>query len=198
MPLPPSILALGVDPATHTGIALVSLDTHTGQAELLGVWAVYGEGQRAWCGRALAALLDVAERVRLAGAADRTLPTWYERPAPARPGEAVWDPSPMAMRAGAILMAAQVAGLRVGYEAVTNSQWTSGARVRPGKLGDGSHRIQEAAARIEGATTELYSLDHCRIDCAEAALIALARARIEIERLTDGQQLPLASSRRIG
>lgn len=194
MPIPPTILALGVDPATHTGIALVSLDTHTGETELVGVWAVYGEGQRAWCGRALAALLDVAERVRLAGAADRTLPAWYERPAPARPGEAAWDPCPMAMRAGAVLMAAQVAGLRVMYEPVMTSRWTALARVPAGKQGDGSHRIEEATARIALSGAELEALDHCRVDCAEAALIALACARAEAERLLGGRQIPLAAS----
>ena len=194
MTLPPAILALGVDPATHSGIALVSLDTRTGEAELVRAWAVYGEGQRAWCGRALAALLDAADRVKAAGAADRPLPAWYERPAPARPGEPAWDPCPMAMRSGAILMAAQVAGLRVRYEAVFTSQWTAGARVPAGKSGDGSHRIEEAAARIELAGAELEALDHCRVDAAEAALIALACARAEAERLMGGQQLPLASS----
>lgn len=194
MATPSTIFALGVDPATHTGIALVRLDLRTGEAELVGVWAVYGEGQRAWCGRALAALLDVAQRAQAAGIGDRALPAWYERPAPARPGEAAWDPCPMAMRSGAILMAAQVAGLRVAYQPTTASQWTALARVRAGKQGDGSHRIEEAAARIELAGAELAVLDHCRVDCAEAALIALACARAEAERLMGGKQLPLASS----
>jgi hypothetical protein len=190
----PTLLALGVDPATHSGIALVSLDARTGEAELVGVWAVYGEGQRAWCGRAFAALLDAADRVRNLTPPHGILPAWYERPAPARPGEVVWDPCPMAMRAGAILMAAQVAGLRVAYQPVSTSQWTALARVPPGKRGDGSHRIEEAAARIELAGAELAVLDHCRVDCAEAALIALACARAEAERLMGGKQLPLASS----
>ena len=191
----PTLLALGVDPATHSGLALVSLDTRTGEAALVGVWAVYGEGQRAWCGRAFAALLDAADRVRDLTPPDYgSLPAWYERPAPARPGEVVWDPCPMAMRAGAILMAAQVAGLRVAYQPVSTSQWTAGARVRAGKQGDGSHRIEEAAARIELAGAELAALDHCRVDCAEAALIALACARAEAERRMGGRQIPLASS----
>ena len=55
-------------------------------------------------------------------------------------------------------------------------------------------RIEEAAARIELAGAELEALDHCRVDAAEAALIALACARAEAERLMGGQQLPLASS----
>jgi hypothetical protein len=194
MATPATIFALGIDPATHTGIALVRLDVRTGEAELVGVWAVYGDGQRAWCGRALAALLDVAQRAQAAGIGDRALPAWYERPAPARPGEVAWDPCPMAMRAGAVLMAAQVAGLRVAYQPVSTSQWTALTRVPPGKRGDGSHRIEEAAARIELAGADLAALDHCRVDCAEAALIALACARAEAERLMGGKQIPLAAT----
>jgi hypothetical protein len=66
--------------------------------------------------------------------------------------------------------------------------------VPPGKRGDGSHRIEEAAARIELAGAELAALDHCRVDCAEAALIALACARAEAERAMGGKQIPLAAT----
>ncbi len=189
MTTPATILALGVDPATHTGIALVSLDTRTGEAVLVGVWAVYGEGWRAWCARAMEAALDAARKTD-----GRLVVGWHERPAPARPGDQAWNPCPMAERAGAILMAFQVAGVQGVWAPVNASRWTALARVPAGKSGDGTHRIEEAAARIEFAGAELAALDHCRVDCAEAALIALACARAEAERLMGGRQLPLASS----
>ena len=182
-----SILAIGIDPATHTGIALVRLDTESGEAELMGVWAVYGESWRNWCGRAMAAAFDVA---RLAG--DKPIPGWWERPRPG--GDDGWDPVPMATRAGAILMALQVAGVLAVVKPINVSQWTAAARVPAGKQGDGSHRITEAAARIAFAGAELESLQHCRVDCAEAALIALACARSCAAAMAGGRQMPLASA----
>lgn len=182
-----SILAIGIDPATHTGIALVRVDTETGEAQLVGVWAVYGESWRAWCGRAMASAFDVA---RLAG--DKPIPGWWERPRPG--GDDGWDPVPMATRAGAILMALQVAGVLTVVKPINVSQWTAAARVPAGKFGDGSHRITEAAARIAFAGAELEALDHCRIDCAEAALIALACARSCAAAMAGGRQMPLASA----
>lgn len=176
-----SVLAIGIDPATHTGLALVRLDTATGEAELVGAWAVYGESWRAWCGRAMASAFDVA---RLAG--DKPIPGWWERPRPG--GDDGWDPVPMATRAGAILMALQVAGVLAVVKPVNVSQWTAVARVPCGKIGDGSHRIEEAATRIQCAGAELEALDHCRIDCAEAALIALACARSCAAAMAAGQQ----------
>lgn len=189
MTLPSSILAIGIDPATHSGVALVRLVTRTGEAELIGLWAIYGDGWRAWCARAMEAALDAARKTD-----GRPVVGWHERPAPARPGDQAWNPCPMAERAGAILMAFQVAGVQGVWAPVNASRWTALARVPAGKSGDGTHRIEEAAARIEFAGAELEALDHCRVDAAEAALIALACARAEAERLSAGQQLPLASS----
>ena len=183
-----SVLAIGIDPATHTGIALVRLDTETGEAELVGVWAVYGESWRAWCGRAMASAFDVA---RLVG--DKPVPGWWERPRPG--GDDGWDPVPMATRAGAILMALQVAGVLAVVKPVNVSQWTAVARVPCGKIGDGSHRIEEAATRIQCAGAELAALEHCRIDCAEAALIALACARACAAAMAGGKQTSLLPAR---
>lgn len=186
MAMPAHVLAIGIDPATHSGIALVRLDTATGAAEMLGAWAVYGEGWRAWCQRAMAAGLSIS---RLTG--DEIVVGWYERPAPARAGEVGWDPVPMALRAGAILMALQVAGVLSAVKPVNVSQWTAVARVPTGKSGDGAHRVEEAAARIVCAGAELAALDHCRVDVAEAALIALACARTRAAWLAGGQQVAL-------
>lgn len=187
--MPAHVLAIGIDPATHSGIALIRLDTATGAAELLGAWAVYGEGWRAWCKRAMAAALEIA---RLTG--DEIVVGWYERPAPARAGEVGWDPVPMAVRSGAILMALQVAGVLSVFKPVNVSQWTAVARVQAGKQGDGRHRIEEASARIACAGAELAALDHCRVDVAEAALIALACARTRAAWLAGGQQMALDST----
>ena len=182
-----SVLAIGIDPATHTGIALVCLDPETGEAELVGVWAVYGESWRAWCGRALSAAYALAHL-----ADGKPVVGWWERPRPG--GDDGWDPVPMATRAGAILMALQVAGVLAVVKPVNVSQWTAVARVPCGKIGDGSHRIEEAATRIQCAGAELEALDHCRIDCAEAALIALACARSCAAAMAGGRQMPLASA----
>ena len=100
----------------------------------------------------------------------------------------------MATRAGAILMALQVAGVLAVVKPVNVSQWTAAARVPAGKQGDGSHRVTEAATRIAFAGAELESLQHCRIDCAEAALIALACARSCAAAMAGGRQMPLASA----
>ena len=176
-----SVLAIGIDPATHTGLALVRLDTATGEAELVGCWAVYGESWRAWCGRALSAAYALAHL-----ADGKPVVGWWERPRPG--GDDGWDPVPMATRAGAILMALQVAGVLAVVKPVNVSQWTAVARVPAGKFGDGSHRIEEATTRIQYAGAELAALEHCRIDCAEAALIALACARSCAAAMAAGQQ----------
>ena len=185
-----SVLAIGIDPATHTGLALVRLDTATGEAELVGCWAVYGESWRAWCGRALSAAYALAHL-----ADGKPVVGWWERPRPG--GDDGWDPVPMATRAGAILMALQVAGVLAVVKQINVSQWTAAARVPAGKFGDGSHRIEEAATRIALAGAELESLQHCRIDCAEAALIALACARSCAAAMAAGQQqrIPSPSAR---
>lgn len=183
-----SVLAIGIDPATHTGLALVRLDTATGEAELVGCWAVYGESWRAWCGRALSAAYALAHL-----ADGKPVVGWWERPRPG--GDDGWDPVPMATRAGAILMALQVAGVLAVVKPVNVSQWTAAARVPAGKQGDGSHRITEAAARIAFAGAELAVLEHCRIDCAEAALIALACARACAAAMAGGKQTSLLPAR---
>lgn len=188
-----SVLAIGIDPATHSGLALVRLDMATGEAELVGVWPVYGESWRTWGVRAMAAASGVAQAV-----GGQPVIGWYERPAPARVGDAAWNPCPMSERAGALILALQVAGAQATMQPVPTSQWTAWARVPAGKRGDGSHRTGEAAARIGGAALHLAALEHCRIDCAEAALIALACARAGVERLAEGQQMPLGSLPRSG
>lgn len=184
------ILAIGIDPAKHTGLALVQLDTETGDASLVGVWPVYGERLRQWDVRAMGAAHGLAY-----GCRHRTdIVCWYERPAPARPGDAAWDPCPLAFRAGALQMALMVAGVGIEHlEPVNASQWASIARVPIGKREGGAHRIEEAATRVAGAAAALAQIEHCRIDCAEAVLIALACARHEAARRAGGTQITLSS-----
>jgi hypothetical protein len=182
------ILAIGIDPAKHTGLALVQLDTETGEASLIDVWPIYGERMRSWMLRAMGAAHSLSFSTR-----HRTdIVCWYERPAPPRPGDPAWDPCPAATRAGALQMAMQISGVGIEHcDPVNASQWASIARVPSGKRDGGEHRIKEAATRVAGAAAALAQIEHCRIDCAEAILIALACARAEAQRRAGGTQVAL-------
>ena len=165
------IFALGIDPAQHSGVALVGFGAG---AICLGVWPVYGDSWRAWSTRAI----DAARAIKTI-VGDNEVFGWYEKTPPNRGGKS-WDPRPMSERAGAMILALHVADVHVALEGVQCSQWTSLAGVPAGKNGGGEHRIQEASLRIGAAGIWLAELEHCKIDCAEALLIAygcLCKAR---------------------
>ncbi len=185
------VLAIGIDP-THSSVALVRLDTMTGEAELVGAWPGCGGSWPAWRVQAM----DVARAVAQLAAGQPVVgwyraTTPYERASPARAGEA-WNPCPMSRRAGVILAMLQAAGVEAAISPITAGRWTAEVRVPCNRQGDGAHRVEEAAARIGSAGLEIP--DRCRIDCAGAMLIALACARAEAERRSGGQRLPLAAA----
>ncbi len=186
----PPVFAVGADPGQHAGLALVQ-HVDGARPRLVRAWAIHGSTYAPWTRRARAAAVELVSAIETLGAAPSDVRGWIEEPPPAvRKGalggasraESAWAGIGRRQEGirGAVWTASQE---RLELLRVDNADWTwtlgGGDRgVAKAKWGDGTHRIREAGWHLEGAADELAAIPAaCRIDVAEACLIALACLR---------------------
>lgn len=183
-------LAIGADPGQHAGLALVE-HADGRRARLVRAWAIQGAAYALWTRRSKAAAVELLAELQARGAAPADVRGWIEEPPPA-------------VRKGALGGAAHTetawAGIGRRQEGIRRSVWDASAErlelvrvqnadwtwtlghgsmgVSKSKWGDHTHRIREAEFHLEGAKEQLAAIpETCRIDVAEACLIALACLR---------------------
>jgi hypothetical protein len=185
-----TIYALGADPGRHGGLALVALDP-PGLPRLVKVWKLVGADRRLWWARCNAAHGEAVELLSGFGVALHDVRIWIEDPPPvARKHSLPGDKHGMQSWAGIGRMQGMIIGAALihGFkepELVSGKAWWSlwGRQIRHGKShrDDGKHRITEASHLVLGAGDALEEIpDGCRVDCAEACLIAGAAALFRV------------------
>lgn len=179
----PVVLGIGADPGRHGGVALV--ERRVGLRPLLhAVWELKGEG-RIWFRRCKVVHENLVFQCRSLGVHPESLLYYVERPPPVsrkgtlkgdKRGQQTWYG--MGRYTGKI---EAVWSLLSGGEVVLLDQakWTSclHPHVRGHKVGGGVHRVTEALFLVEGVDHGMSEVSSgCRIDCAEAILLAVVAA----------------------
>lgn len=187
-----AVLALGADPGRHGGLALVQA-CEGGLPRLVRAWRLVGADRRLWWARCLAAHQEASRLVWDLGVDLADVRVWIEDPPPvARKRSLAGDKHGMQSWAGigraqGMLLAA---GLSSGFreaELVQGKTWWmvwGRSQVAYGKShrDEGAHRIEEASRLVLGAREALAEVPAgCRVDVAEAILIAGAAALVRDE-----------------
>lgn len=181
------LLALGGDPGRHGGLGLVEM--RPGRRPLaVGAWAIHGHDQTAWWRSCREAH---AEAAHLIVEAVEWVPYWLEEPPPAfqQKGDKALDGDERGLRSwtglgrfqGMMIAGALEASMGEPALHLPSAWWAQWPGIFRGKQGDGTHRIREAGVFIEGAGPMLAAVPlTCRVDVAEAMLIAGACGLVEL------------------
>lgn len=169
------MIGVGIDPGEEGGIAVVEVASPLAMPRLVLAERFYGTSFVPWFRRVCDALNSTAARLPSSPGRVRVLmeeiPTGFGTRATA---------AGLGARRGAIYGALVARGIGP-VEGISWGAWARGVGVRAGKTMGGLHRLDEAAALIDGARARILELEAERcvgvVDVAEAMLIALAAAR---------------------
>jgi len=174
-----SVWGIGTDPGKYGGVGLVLASGDT--TSLIGLWPLYGTDEL-WMGRLDEAICEIA---RYVGPHNRHV-SWIEKPPMTmrkdslkgdRRGHTTW--LGLGRRLGKC-EAAWFNHYRKAAKVVTQATWTNRlhGKILAKKKGDGLHRIQEAQRLVVDSAERIKTVRKtCRVDCAEAVLMALAATR---------------------
>jgi hypothetical protein len=171
--------AAGADTGAHAGLALVTRGERGQRPVLEHLWPIFG-ADHLWLLRALEASNNANV---LAPGVD----LYVENPPKTgrtsklkgdRRGHTTWRG--MGRRKG-MVEGVWFAATRRCAITIEQSEWTSQfPEIKKKKVGDGTHRVLEATMLVQGAGAALKEVrESCRVDCAEAVLIAAAGVMLQ-------------------